>query len=326
MLNFILALHLLVSVSFGQTITPPHPAPAPKKAPLPGLPQKFQSNTSQQPWLGGCGSCEGGPNGINLMDQFATFLGRSLDYVLVWGWAPDKGQMEYWAKNRIELWPSRYKILWSVPLIIKGMTFADCYNGKFDSTYTIVAKTIADRDANAVIRMGHEMNGNWYDWGIKGPAGSDKEFGKCFAHVATVMRKAAPGFKFVWNPGIGIWGGLDPLPAYPGDEFVDYVSLDLYEDSKYVKGTPDERWKHFLTTEGRGLDFWSGFAQGHHKPMAFDEWGSNYDDGVLITHMAEWMKGHNVHHQMYWNSEAAFSGSFEKHPNNGRIYKQLFGK
>lgn len=276
---------------------------------------------------GGCGSCDGGPGGITNTDAMSTWLGKTLDYVLVWGWAGDQSQQEYWAQNRSELWPAKYKILWSVPMIIQGTNFADCYNGKYDSSYKTVATTIAARDSKAIIRMGHEMNGTWYDWSMDGPAGTAAEFGQCYAHVVTVFRSVSKDFKFDWNPGSGVYAGNDPVKAYPGDQFVDIVSLDQYEDSQWHKGTPDERWQHFLDNDGRGLTFWADFAKTHGKQLAFDEWASNYDDGEYITRMAAWMKSSgNVHHQMYWNSDVAFAGSLDTHPVNKAAFKKAFGQ
>lgn len=280
------------------------------------------------PLLVGCGSCDGSAQGIVNIDQLSAFMGKPVDLVLVWGWAADQGQQEYWATNRDQLWPAKYKILWTVPMIISGTTFADCYNGKYDSSYKIVATTIASRDPAAIIRTGQEMNGNWESHSMNGPAGTAAEFAQCYQHIVGVFRQVSATFKFDWNPGIGIWGGLDGVTTYPGDAYVDYVSLDMYEDSHYVASglTPDQRWQqNFLDVAGRGLTFWADFVKQHGKQLGIDEWASNIDDGTFITNMANWMKTNPVHHQMYWDSDAAFKGSFASNPNNGAAFKKAFG-
>ncbi len=272
-----------------------------------------------------CGSCDGGPQGIINTDDLAKFMNKPVDLVLIWGWAADQGQQEYWATNRSEMWPAKYKILWDMPMIIHGTTFADCYNGKYDSSYKIVATTISARDPAAILRFGHEMNGNWYDWSMDGPAGTAAEYAQCYQHIVGVFRAISPKFLFDWNPGLGMWAGLDGVRTYPGDAFVDFVSLDMYEDSQWFKGTPDERWQYFLDGDGRGLTYWAKFVKDHNKQLGFDEWASNIDDGSLIGHMAQWMKDNPTHHQMYWDSDAAFKGSFASNPNNGKAFQQLFG-
>lgn len=296
-------------------------APAPP-LPIPPLP-------TATALLIGCGSCDGSAQGIVNIDALASFMNKPVDLVLVWGWADSQSSQEYWATNRDQLWPAKYKILWDMPMIIQGTTFADCYNGKYDSSYKIVATTISARDSSAIMRIGHEMNGNWYDWSMNGPAGTAAEFAQCFQHIVGVFRQISPGFKFDWNPGIGEWAGLDAVTTYPGDAFVDYVSLDMYEDAQYtdLTLTPDQRWQqNFVDVAGRGLTYWAQFVKDHKKQMGIDEWASNIDDGSMITHMAQWMQTNPVHHQMYWDSDAAFKGSFASNPNNGVAFQKLFGK
>lgn len=298
------------------TTTPGTPAP-----PVPVPPPPVVAG----PLLVGCGSCS---NVVVDMDVFSTFMNKPLDYVEVWGWAADQGQQEFWPGYVSSYWPASDKIWWTVPMIISNTTFADCYNGKYDSSYKIVAQAIAARDANAVIRTGQEMNGNWESHSMNGPAGTAAEFAQCFQHIVTLFRGVSPSFKFDWNPGIGMWAGLDSVTTYPGDAYVDYVSLDMYEDSQYTDATwtPDQRWQHFLDVDGRGLTFWAAFVKSHGKQLGLDEWASNIDDGTMITNMANWMKTNPVHHQMYWNSDAAFKGSFATNPVNGAAFKAAFGK
>ncbi len=273
--------------------------------------------------LGGCASCDEGDAGIASME---TFINRKVDFALAWGWADTKNNFEYsaqWIKEN----HGSHLLVWSMPLIIHGTTFADCYNGVYDSSYLSIANTINGVNPEAVIRTGHEMNGNWYDWSMDGPAGTAAEYAQCFAHISTLMKTVSPKFKMDWCPGAGLWAGIDSTRAYPGDAYVDIIGLDQYEDSQWTKGTPDERWQQFLDNQGRGLTFWADFAKTHKKQLAFDEWASNYDDGEHIARMAAWMKANgNVHHQMYWNSESAFSASFNTHPVNGAAFKKAFGK
>lgn len=274
-------------------------------------------------WLGGCASCDNDESAIVSLEGL---LGRKVDYGLAWGWADTMNNWLYsvtWIKEN----HGSHKLIWSMPMLLSGSTFPDCVAGKFDSAYQEYARVAGGVDPEAIIRTGHEMQGNWYDHGAWNPGNSPDLYAQCFRHIVTTMRAVSPKLKFDWNPGLGSWAGHDAVLTYPGDDFVDVISIDMYEDSQWTKGTPAERWQQFLTVDGRGLDFWGKFTKDHKKPIAFDEWASNYDDGEFVARMAEWMKAHgNVHHQMYWNSEAAFSGSFAVHPKNGEAFKKYFGK
>lgn len=309
----------------GPTPTPtPTPFPTPVPAPTPTqTPSPTPTPASGKVKLGACGNCDG----IAGVEAFEKFMGRKADYVLVWGWADTANNFVYSAQYLDEMWPrDTYYLHWSMPLIIDGTKFKDVTDGTYDHVYRAIAQRIASRDPNAIVRMGHEMNGNWYAWSQDGPAGTAAEYAAAFRHIVNIYRSVSPNFKFVWNPGAGKWAGIDYITTYPGDAYVDYISYDQYEDKKWLNGTAAERWQHFLVNEGRGLNFLADFAAQHGKQIAFDEWATDYDDGSYITNMYNWMQTHNVAYQMYWNSEAAFSGSFAVHPGNGAIFKQLFGK
>ena len=266
----------------------------------------------------------------NLTDivTFDTWLGRSTDYGLVFG-GHDKG----WADFGGSIWyitdvwksvPSR-KLLWSVPLIVSQgptpiATLAEAAAGKYDDNYLWVAQQIVAREPNAVIRIGWEFNGDWYPWqaslDVQGYIGA-------FRDMVRVFRSVSPNFTFMWCPNIGIFNS-DPALAYPGNDVVDIIGMDIYEDSRWDIGTPDERWNSFLTRQDRGLNWLASFAAANAKPISIPEWATNYDDGSFIRHMHDWMLANNVVMQSYWDSDADFSGSFATHPANGALYKELF--
>ena len=79
--------------------------------------------------------------------------------------------------------------------------------------------------------------------------------------------------------------------AYPGDDVVDYVALDIY-DKTWAKGiypyppnaTPDEKlkiqkkaWLDIYNCR-HGIKEWIAFAKKHNKPFMIPEWGLWRDD------------------------------------------------
>jgi len=273
--------------------------------------------------LGGCGSCDEHESGIDALD---ALINRPVDYVLVWGWAQTAGDLTYAFHYLEDEYPTG-TLHYDVPMLISGHTFADCYNGNDDATYQDVAQTIAARDPNGVIRIGHEMNGG-YDYQMNGPAGTAAEFALCYQRLVQDFRGVSAGFKFVWNPGAGASYG-DFTTTYPGDDYVDYVSFDIYEDAWIAQSyDSDDRWNYFLDDGGLGLNWLADFATQHDKLIAFDEWASATDDGFFITHMHDWMQAHSdrMAYQMYWDSDGAFPGSFATHPVNAATFQQLFGQ
>lgn len=273
--------------------------------------------------LGGCGSCDHGGPAITYL---RSLVNRTVDYTLVWGWAHTAADLMYAFHFLQDEFPTG-TLHFSVPMVIHGHTFANVYSGSDDATFLDVARTIASRDPRGVIRIGHEMNGNWYDWSQDSATGTAAEYARAFQHLVKLFRQVSPNFKFVWNPGAGKWAGIDCLPTYPGDGYVDFISFDQYEDARYMGSmSPTERWNKFLVNDGRGLNWLAEFAGQHGKPIAFDEWATSIDDGTYITNMANWIRTHNVAYHMYWNSDAGFPGYLGSQPNNAAAFKREFGK
>ena len=54
--------------------------------------------------------------------------------------------------------------------------------------------------------------------------------------------------------------------AYPGDSYVDYIGLDLYDQVWGIPLNPSLAWPRYVT-ETNGLAWLSSFAAAHHKPV-----------------------------------------------------------
>jgi hypothetical protein len=119
----------------------------------------------------------------------------------------------------------------------------------------------------------------------------------------------AENLRFCWNPALG-WLQVHCAELYPGDDVVDYIGVDVYDDSwapntyplEDTAGTEfwknagkllysaeematrrDAAWQHLATQGGEanpGLNWFIKFAREHHKPLCFPEWGvSRRPDG-----------------------------------------------
>jgi beta-mannanase len=83
-----------------------------------------------------------------------------------------------------------------------------------------------------IIRLGHEANGWWYAWSIYGSATNQALYVQVFQHHVNLIRSVIPGALFDFNSaGIQYDNWDDFEAAYPGDEFVDIVSTDIYNTS-----------------------------------------------------------------------------------------------
>jgi hypothetical protein len=238
--------------------------------------------------------------GVAALPAWQAFAGTkatyALDFAAADNWTniegPDWALSPWWGSNR--------QLIYSVPLFPhtatqkaaqSGKSLAKCAAGDDDDHWAQLGKNLMSHHlATTVVRPGWEFDASWYVWAAKGRV---DDYVSCFRHLVTAMR-GVPGqhFQFLWNPAEGVHE-FPAEQAYPGNEYVDYVGVDIY-DTSWAKETyplaatapADERaqvqaavWNNLLTGD-HGLQFWQAFAQSHGKRMAIPEWGlSQRTDG-----------------------------------------------
>ncbi len=138
------------------------------------------------------------------------------------------------------------------------------------------------------------------------------------------FRSVSPRFKFEWTPAIGN-KGMNPEDAYPGDDVVDIIGMDVYHNRTW--NSPDgKKAFEYKRTEQYGLQWHKNFSATHGKRMAYSEWGINIDSPDYVQLMHDWFLSNNVVYQTYWNSDASFRGKLSHYPNAAARYKTLFSK
>ncbi|HWC26946.1 MAG TPA: glycosyl hydrolase, partial [Solirubrobacteraceae bacterium] len=238
--------------------------------------------------------------------------------------------------------PYRQRVVYTVPMLPdSGGTLAEGARGAYNMYFrTLALRLVAGGEGSAILRIGPEFNGNWFRWSITAPNGA-ADFAAFWRQIVDTMR-AVPGanFKFDWCPNGGSsWVAgqqLQAESAYPGDAYVDYVGLDVYDQSWGPnRADPAARWKELVTTRN-GLAWQRDFARAHGKPMTFPEWGlANRTDGYgggdsphFIEQMYEWIRTNDVAYHMYFEygdsvaDYALFNGWA---PNASRRFVELFG-
>jgi hypothetical protein len=277
-------------------------------------------NPSSQPLLGAYfgNTAPAVEQSLAGMEQW---LGREVDYALIFlnqsSWSGFDSSVQ-WA---LDQWPHHEKLLISVPLIPDGADLRSAAAGADDQHYRQAAQKIAAYDPNAVIRIGWEMNGDWYSWSA---APNPQGYIDAYRHAVDAFRSVSSGFKFVWSPNIGT-GTINPEKVYPGDAYVDVVGLSVYEGSGWFSGkTPDQRWD-WLMNQPNGLKWHHDFAAAHGKPMGYPEYASDINDGAFVTRMADWIKSNNVAFHSWWNRNDVFDGDLQTHLTNEQAYRAAWG-
>lgn len=240
--------------------------------------------------------------------------------------------------------PYQHHLLITVPMLpdLKWTNLADGAKGAYDLHFRNTAQhLVAAGLGDAWIRVGHELNGTWYRWSAQQDPAAYAEY---YRHIVLAMR-SVPGqsFHFDWNVAVGGDLHMDATKAYPGDEYVDAIGEDVYDQKWNDSGASAQaRWANLVEPSGptaQGLEFWAEFAKAHNKPLSYAEWGlvgkgsamakggAGGDDPMFIDNMHQWFGTHNTAYEVYFNRDPADGkhqidgGAF---PQAAARYQQLF--
>ena len=146
-----------------------------------------------------------------------------------------------------------------------------------------VLQKFEDAGVPVLFRPLHEQNGNFFWWGDKGQSG-------------TALRERQQAWVGVWrdlvneltvNKGLGnlvftfgtnqvnFDGVVPPLTYYPGGQWADAVSIDIYDDELDLAGN-DRGLQHYSALVGSG------------KPFGLAEFGQSYDESGTAPTAADW--------------------------------------
>lgn len=225
------------------------------------------------------------------------------------------------------------QLVLSVPMLpAHGATLEKGAAGAYNSHFrTLAQNLVASGQTNTIIRLGWEMNGDWYPWSVK--HGRGRTYIAYWRRIVTTMRAVDRKLKFDWcaNGGSSFVNGrlLNPETAYPGNAYVDYIGYDLF-DRSWIPNWRNQnaRWQSFVSMP-YGLRWHKRFAAAHHKAVTFPEWGlwqagpnQGGDSPRFIRDMYDWMSHSKLAYQAYFDH---FTSSLQFFPAAQATYRHLFG-
>jgi beta-mannanase len=151
--------------------------------------------------------------------------------------------------------------------------------GDYDPYIRRWARTIAAYGGRVRLRFAQEMNGRWYPWSATANGNRPGEFVRVWRHVHDLFVAAgATNVTWVWSPApIAI-----PAALYPGDRYVDMVSLTVFNGGHELRYAP---WRSFATALERPLARLRAIAPD--KPIEISEAGCAEEGGSK----ASWIRG-----------------------------------
>jgi hypothetical protein len=224
------------------------------------------------PWPSGVFVAGGAQAGYR---TFAEWRGRPLDVAVLWTdratWPDlvDSWVYDEWADSGL----TTVIGIPPYPTDVSG-SLQDCASGAYDDEWRAIGTSIADAGiaSRTIVRLGWEFNGDWYPWTAWDP----DAFAECWRRAVGAAEEQAPDLRWDWTVNIGVGAGLDdPARAWPGDEWVDIVGVDAYDNWPYACDL--QGWEANYRWRELGLEHWLAFAKEHDKPLSVPEWGTSIE-------------------------------------------------
>jgi hypothetical protein len=308
------------------------------------------------------------PSGPSNVDAFGLWLGRPASVAAAFEagdtWANIDGAS--WQLGPWSQWvrgQAGRNVSLAVPMMpSSGGSLSSCAAGQYDVYWANLANELAYYGLHwAYLRLGWEMDGAWFPWNATPGSGKEASYAGCFRRIVQVMRQTQPAnqWKFVLNPTTTGWSRSYLDAIWPGDQYVDIVGLDIYDQSWVANTYPYPSTCDAACRLTRQQNAWNlqhaphlyavrDFAVAHGKLIAFPEWGvairtdgpnGGGDDPYFIQQMYNFMQDPNnyVGYHIYWDVsmsdiDARLTDSVPgdyvtgptRFPNSAALFKQLF--
>ncbi|MBS1676787.1 MAG: hypothetical protein JST08_05315 [Actinobacteria bacterium] len=214
----------------------------------------------------------GAPESAQTLDQYAAMVGRKPDIVMDYSninepllTKTEVANLSARGETPLVSW-QLFQSGYSGPTI----PLAQIAAGAYDADLRRAAAEAKAMPFNEIlIRVGHEMNGDWYGW-----SGDPGAFVSAWRHIVTVFRaEGVSNVKWVWSANVN--NGSYPFKAYfPGDEWVDYMGLDGYNWGTAGLGT--NRWESLSQVFSSSYE---ELTQMSSKPVIITEVGASEAGG-----------------------------------------------
>lgn len=169
--------------------------------------------------------------------------------------------------------------------------------GAYDGYIRQYARAVRSARVPVMIRLAHEMNGDWYPWGTARTSGwgrnndnSPQGYVAMWRHVVGIFRQeGATNVSWVWSPNIHYLNAnnsvsdqnSDLYALYPGDAYVDWIGLSVYND------TTHRPWNTFSNLFDGA---YAAVTQISSKPLMIAEMGATEARAPYGTSKAAWIE------------------------------------
>lgn len=167
----------------------------------------------------------------------------------------------------------------------KPLKTGDIAAGRYDGYIRKWARAARDFKYPFFLRLGHEMNGDWYPWSAAKNGYDTSVYVKMFRRVHDIFKEeGADNVIWLWCPMNGDfpespWNKCSKY--YPGNEYVDWVGMDAYNWGRDQGGGSWVSLKRMM--KARYEEFTASYPD---KPIMIGEFGSGTSGGDK----AQWVR------------------------------------
>ncbi len=102
-------------------------------------------------------------------------------------------------------------------------------DGRHDDALRRFGSILSEYGGPVMVRFAHEMNADWYPWGMGVNGNTPARYVAAWRHVHDLVDGAGADVTWVWSPVAAWWPDATPLrDLYPGDDEVDLVAASGY--------------------------------------------------------------------------------------------------
>ena len=114
------------------------------------------------------------------------------------------------------------------------------------------------------LRFAHEMNSPFYPWGVRVNGNTAADYVAAWKHIHDLLeQEGADNVRWVWSPPADIPTSTNKFgQVYPGDDYVDWLALDGYNQG--TEGPVLQEWRTVAEIFGPSHDRLAGISE---KPM-----------------------------------------------------------
>jgi hypothetical protein len=291
------------------------------------------------------------------MDEYGKWLNRKSVWVDIspgmFGppaktWAevemPFEPKWEAWKTGA----PNRRAILIAPMLPADGSTLEAGAAGTYNSHFTALAKNLVANNLGDTIICFSLGNTNNYPWRAAGGPLAEN-FAKYWRQIATTMRAVPGAEKLQFDLDCA---SPNPIPAgYPGDDVVDYIGMEVEEESNDPHAYPTPPFASATEKVYREKVAWEGtilphiekfraYAESHHKLFSFPRWYlsaghgrvSGVDSPIFIQGMHDYIQdpAHHVYFASYfeyyhYSKLSPVDGYKTVEPLSSAVFQKNFG-